>query len=563
MITTKTNHVAEAIEKLLAQFKGSAKIEGLLTSYIEEAQELETILGDLRATMDLETATAEALNRLGRIVGVERAGASDSQYRTAIKAGIKVNQSRGTHDDIISLVDFLLGDDTGVTIERGAAGTAEFTAELDLDLPAEVSWNLLIYYICRASQGAGTGFVEFPYDTTTGFYWDTTNWDDGTQWGSAASTRTCLTEYEADELGLYQDYVDNVAPTVTIESTTANVVDNGTPAVWTVTFSDDLAINPATTLGLLDVTLTGTDNAIGIDTVTGSNPYTVTTFPTTTVSSDLRLRVLADVVEDTSGNGNPQTDSDPVLIQAASAFDNFSAAPITISGTDYSPTYAWSGNDATGSSWPLFTGSGISLVQSNGGTATTGVTCPIDGLDGVTNGSSLDCWVDAAASALDLSAGEDIIIEVIYQHQDAQRLCASVTNTANEGVTARTTGRMVINAEDSDGDSTQMINLANPVDNDWYYGAFILTRGVATSQAYVYDNVTGLSAGSTATVTNSITSADGQTYLAGLPGAGMTNPIAWVAIYKDPGIGSHGSGSVETALDARVTLLGGTPGSGF
>lgn len=111
----KLNHVVEALDNLVQQFKGKEKIELFITSWVNEVQELEGMWFDLLENRWVDTAIGAQLDGLGTIVGEERQGRSDSAYRSAILGRIGINNSSGTPEEIISYIETEVG--ASVTID--------------------------------------------------------------------------------------------------------------------------------------------------------------------------------------------------------------------------------------------------------------------------------------------------------------------------------------------------------------------------------------------------------------------------------------------------------------
>jgi len=107
MTLTKTiDHVSEALEYLLEQFKGKPKFEALITSYINQIQDLEDayfqLLGD---RLPADAAEGVQLDGLGGIVGEPRNGRSDTDYRVGIESRILLNLSSGQPEALICLLN--------------------------------------------------------------------------------------------------------------------------------------------------------------------------------------------------------------------------------------------------------------------------------------------------------------------------------------------------------------------------------------------------------------------------------------------------------------------------
>lgn len=105
----KTNHVQEAVRDLIDAFKDKVLVEGTLTAFVNRIQELEDAFSDILTLTTTTTSTGAQLDALGIIVGEPRAGRNDLQYSTAINARIKLLQSESTVEDVIGIIEAIVG----------------------------------------------------------------------------------------------------------------------------------------------------------------------------------------------------------------------------------------------------------------------------------------------------------------------------------------------------------------------------------------------------------------------------------------------------------------------
>jgi len=108
MVEHILNHEDEAQARLLSQFKGSPRIEGLLSSFVAGQQGLEDVLWALYIERQLDTASGEQLDNLGTIVREERKGRNDVNYRIGLIGKIGRNISKGTVNDLITIFKLLM-----------------------------------------------------------------------------------------------------------------------------------------------------------------------------------------------------------------------------------------------------------------------------------------------------------------------------------------------------------------------------------------------------------------------------------------------------------------------
>lgn len=109
MIPVIPNHVQQALDRLITQYKNRPGVQGLVGSLVYPWQEIEQTLSDLNTLRAVDTATGAQLDGLGSIVGIERGQLSDNDYRVRIKAKILINISEGEPEIIITAYSLLTG----------------------------------------------------------------------------------------------------------------------------------------------------------------------------------------------------------------------------------------------------------------------------------------------------------------------------------------------------------------------------------------------------------------------------------------------------------------------
>ena len=78
----------------------SNDFELLVRSYVDEVQALDAAATDLLTSTGLDSAEGVQLDGLGQIIGLDRAGLSDTLYRSLLRAYIRVNTSAGTIEQL-------------------------------------------------------------------------------------------------------------------------------------------------------------------------------------------------------------------------------------------------------------------------------------------------------------------------------------------------------------------------------------------------------------------------------------------------------------------------------
>jgi len=103
MIERNDNHVEEARRLLIGQYRGKKNIQAFLASYVRPLQDVENVLWDIVDAFMLDNAVGAQLDTLGRLVGEQRRGRSNEEFRIGIRIKIRVNRSKGRIVDIIDV----------------------------------------------------------------------------------------------------------------------------------------------------------------------------------------------------------------------------------------------------------------------------------------------------------------------------------------------------------------------------------------------------------------------------------------------------------------------------
>lgn len=76
----------------------------LIEPFINQIQEVELVLDDLRNFRDLDNAEGQQLDGLGEILNEFREGATDTDYRKTLKLKVIINASNGEPEGVIQFV---------------------------------------------------------------------------------------------------------------------------------------------------------------------------------------------------------------------------------------------------------------------------------------------------------------------------------------------------------------------------------------------------------------------------------------------------------------------------
>ena len=89
------DHCADGLELLLSQFQNKPRLAGVLCALLESVQEAEDAAWQLLTERDLDSAVGAQLDQLGRLVGEERQGRTDDQYRPFVRGSLR-DRRRGS-----------------------------------------------------------------------------------------------------------------------------------------------------------------------------------------------------------------------------------------------------------------------------------------------------------------------------------------------------------------------------------------------------------------------------------------------------------------------------------
>lgn len=103
------NHRELQRQRMLSQFRDKPRLMALMAGCARGIQELEDITFSLIVSRSLELATGAQLDQWGRLVGEERLGLVDAEYRRFIEARILVNRCNSTTDELIVIWEKITG----------------------------------------------------------------------------------------------------------------------------------------------------------------------------------------------------------------------------------------------------------------------------------------------------------------------------------------------------------------------------------------------------------------------------------------------------------------------
>lgn len=183
-MSSVANHAAKALARLLSQYRGRPRFEGLVSAIGAEIQAIEDATGTMtNSLLAFLNAEGAQLDRIGTIVAQPRNGLDDSAYRARIAVRIAVNFSAGQMEDIINIAALYMaavGNPLQVIVSEHFP--AAMVVRLANYFPAAVIYVGELVGLLREAKGAGvrldleyqtaTNATVFQYDASAGHGWD-------------------------------------------------------------------------------------------------------------------------------------------------------------------------------------------------------------------------------------------------------------------------------------------------------------------------------------------------------------------------------------------------------
>lgn len=104
MLTEITDYIARARSRILTQYREKPNLVAIISEIADAVQALESALFDVVEQTAIGTAVGVWLDRLGSLVGEERASEGDVLFRRYILARVRANISEGALEDVIAVV---------------------------------------------------------------------------------------------------------------------------------------------------------------------------------------------------------------------------------------------------------------------------------------------------------------------------------------------------------------------------------------------------------------------------------------------------------------------------
>lgn len=104
-----TTHRDDALARFTSQYQHADRLKGLAGVYADRVQSLEDAAYALMTERWIDTAEGQQLDGLGDIVGEDRRGREDEEYRDALITRIFLNSASGEPESVIRAINFLWG----------------------------------------------------------------------------------------------------------------------------------------------------------------------------------------------------------------------------------------------------------------------------------------------------------------------------------------------------------------------------------------------------------------------------------------------------------------------
>lgn len=119
------DHAEAAVLRMTEALHSSATLNLLVRANAAGIQQVEDAFQQILTLRWIDTASGAQLDMLGRTVGQDRGGRTDDVYRIWLRARVRLNRTRGTPEDLISVFSAIVGGNATVLLdEQFPAGLA-------------------------------------------------------------------------------------------------------------------------------------------------------------------------------------------------------------------------------------------------------------------------------------------------------------------------------------------------------------------------------------------------------------------------------------------------------
>jgi hypothetical protein len=164
-VTQKTDLVGEAQGNLIEQFRDQPNIEAVLEALVTQCQGIEDVGFEIITETVISTAVGAQLDGLGDLVGIERGGSNDNEFRTRIHAQILVNKSNGTISELLEIIVLLGG--TSIVLSEVPP------AKIEIIVNGILTGGITAATAANEARAAGVGLGFTWHISTNPFTFDT------------------------------------------------------------------------------------------------------------------------------------------------------------------------------------------------------------------------------------------------------------------------------------------------------------------------------------------------------------------------------------------------------
>ena len=164
-VTQKTDLVGEAQANLISQFRGRANIEALLDALVTQCQDIEDTGFEIITETAIATAVGVQLDGLGDIVGIERGGSADAEFRVRIEAQVLVNKSSGTIPQLLEILEVLGA--SSITLSE------YYPAKMEIQVDSILAGGVIAANAVDEARAGGVGLGFAWHISTNPFIFDT------------------------------------------------------------------------------------------------------------------------------------------------------------------------------------------------------------------------------------------------------------------------------------------------------------------------------------------------------------------------------------------------------
>jgi len=170
-----TNHIQEAQDRLIEQYKQATNLISILDSFNRETQDLEDALFSLFEGRWIENASGQVLDDFGTIIGQERLGFDDDFYKILLYVKLGENISQGETERVIDIYKIITRTSIAQLQEHYPAGMTLLSNGTINPITAEFIYNKLQgvvgagIRIDRIGEFSGTPFGFSGAPTALGF----------------------------------------------------------------------------------------------------------------------------------------------------------------------------------------------------------------------------------------------------------------------------------------------------------------------------------------------------------------------------------------------------------